>query len=204
MTDSSETDILENFLEGAVETPQIDFKASCPWESGSFAKDFLAMSNTIDGGRIIIGVTEEEDGSFVREGITSEDKRTFKIDTMKDQLAKYADPFVEFSISFPKDSRGLEYCVIRIEPFKEVPVICKIPDTTRGLYAGGIYYRNRNKRVESALVSNSYDMRDIIERAMLKMRHKAKLIGYIMPTATDDEIFMKALESRLKIERGEL
>lgn len=123
---------------------------------------------------------------------------------MKDQLAKYADPFVEFSVSFPNDSKGVEYCVIRIEPFKEVPVICKIPDTTRGLYAGGIYYRNRNKRVESALVSNSYDMRDIIERAMLKMRHKAKLIGYLMPTAIDDEIFMNALEARLKKERGEL
>lgn len=199
-----ETNELERLLEGAEETPQLDFKGSCPWDARSFAKDILAMSNIADGGRIVIGVEEKPKGVFVSVGITTADKKTYQVDIMKDQLAKYADPFVELSVSFPTDSKGLEFCVIRVDPFKEVPIICKIPDQTHGLFAGGIYYRNRNKKVESSLVSNSYDMRDIVERAMLKMRYRAKQIGYPLPSATTSEMFMEVLEERLKKERGDL
>lgn len=198
---------LERLLEGAVETPQLDFKESCPWEVRSFAKDILAMSNIADGGRLVIGVEEKPKGIFARVGITTADKKTYQVDIMKDQLAKYADPFVELSVSFPKDSKGLEFCVIRVDPFKEVPVICKIPDQAHGLFAGGIYYRNRNKKVESALVSNFYDMRDIVERAMLKMRYRARQIGYPLPVATEHELAMKAMEEyskKFEKERGDL
>lgn len=197
-----ETEELEKLLEGGVETPQVDFKASCSWDTESLAKDILAMSNIVDGGRIIIGVKEEPKGVFTREGISSNHKKTYDIDAIKDKLAKYADPFIELTVSFPKDKIGTEFCVIRIEGFKEVPVICKL--NGNGLVAGGVYYRNRNKRVESALVSNSYDMRDIVERAMIKMRRRASDIGYSLPSISDREIIMKALEERLKKERGDL
>lgn len=199
-----ETDELEKLLEGGLETPQLDFKDSCPWNARSFAKDILAMTNTIDGGRIIVGVAEKPKGVFIRKGITVDHKKTYQVDIMKDQLAKYADPFVEFSVYFLKDSNGIEFGVIRVDPFIEVPVICKVPDEDSGLIAGGVYYRNRNRKVESALVSNSYDMRDIIERAMLKMRYKAKQVGYKLPVDTDTELVMKVLEERLKKERGAL
>ena len=195
---------LEKLLEGGIETPQLDFKGSCPWSARSFAKDFLAMSNIIDGGRIIIGVAEQQKGIFTRTGIRQEHKKSYQIDTMKDQLAKYADPFVEFSVLSVNDSKGLEYLVLRIDPFREIPIICKIYDQQEGLVAGGVYYRNRNRKVESALVSNSYDMRDIVERAMLKMRYRAKQIGYSLPTTTDTEVAMQALEKMLKKERGDL
>lgn len=195
---------LERLLEGAEETPQLDFKDSCSWDVRAFAKDILAMSNMADGGRIVIGVAEKPKGVFVPVGLSAENKKTYQIDIMKDQLAKYADPFVEFSVSFLVDKNGLEFCVVRVDPFKEVPVICKVPDQEHGLFAGGIYYRNRNKKVESALVSNSYDMRDIIKRAMLKMRYRAKQIGYSLPIATDTELVLKVLKDRLKKERGEL
>lgn len=199
-----ETEELERILEGGAETPQVDFKESCPWNARSFAKDVLAMSNTIDGGRIIIGVKEKPKGTFIREGVLPEHKPTYQVDIMKDQLAKYADPFVELTVSFPKDLNGTEYSVIRIEPFREVPVICRVPDKDEGLIVGGVYHRNRNKRVESALVSNSYDMRDIVERAMIKMRYRAKQIGYELPIATNSELVLKVLNERLKKERGDL
>lgn len=199
-----EKEELERILEGGAETPQVDFKQSMPWNARSFAKDVLAMSNTIDGGRIIVGVKEEPKGVFAREGILPEHKSTYQVDIMKDQLAKYADPFIELTVSFPKDLKDIEYCIVRIEPFREVPVICRVPDRDHGLIVGGIYHRNRNRRAESALVSNSYDMRDIVERAMLKMRYRAKQIGYELPIATDSELVLKVLNERLKKERGDL
>lgn len=195
---------LEKILEGGAETPQLDFKDSCAWDARSFAKDILAMSNIIDGGRIVIGVSENPKGVFTRVGIKPEHKKTYEIDTMKDQLAKYADPFAEVSVSFPKDKNGAIFGIIKVEPFKEIPVICRVSDKKNGLSAGGIYYRNRDKKVESALVSNSYDLRDIIERAMLKMRYRASHIGYLLPTATDSELAIKAIEEMLKKERGDL
>lgn len=204
MKATHETNDIERLLEGGSEEPQLDFKESCPWDPSSYAKDFLAMTNITDGGRIIIGVAQETNGTFKRTGIKPDHKKTYIVDIMKDQLAKYTDPFVEFSVSFPVDTRGIEYCVIRVEPFKEVPVICKIPDTNRGLYAGGVYYRNRNKRVESALVSNSYDMRDIIERSVIKMHNRAQQIGYIFPPETRDELIVNDTKTKLKKERGNL
>ena len=103
---------------------------------------------------------------------------------------------------FPQDLKHLDYVVIKVNPFRELPVICR--KNGDGLKEGGIYYRNRNRRVESALVSNSYDMRDIVERAALKMRIRAKELGYQLPTKSSADVFMETLNERLKKERGEL
>lgn len=191
-------------IEGGGETPNVDFKCSCPWDVRSFAKDVLALSNVVDGGRLVIGVAERPKGMFIPEGVTTEHKKTYQIDVMKDQLAKYADPFVELAVNFVNDPEdGKDYVIVRVEPFKEVPIICKRSDPSAGLVEGGIYYRNRNRKVESALVSNSYDMRDIVERSMLKMRYRASKIGYPLPPINDTEVVLKALDKRISYLKGE-
>lgn len=196
------TEELETILELGTETQTRDFKESCPWNLESFTKDILAMTNVQEGGVIIIGVIEETDGSYSRKGILSKDKNTYNSDVIMDQIAEYADPHVYVNISFPKDKKGKEYCAINIEPFKEIPVICR--KNGIGLKAGGVYYRNRDGRVQSALVSNSYDMRDILERAAIKLSQRAKDIGYILPTSKDNKILLKAMEDRLRKELGNL
>lgn len=196
------TDDLEILLETGTETQQLDYKESCLWDVKTFVKDILAMSNVQDGGKLIIGVKEVKKETFERQGVTAEHKSTYKRDEMKDQMAAYADPHVDFSVFFPKDKQGLEYVVIKIEPFQEIPVICK--RNGHEVKEGGVYYRNRNRRVESALVSNSYDMRDIIERAVIKMRLRKKELGYPLPAADDSDIVIKTMQERLKKERGDL
>ena len=186
---------LEIILESGTESQSIDFKASCPWNASSFAQDILSMTNVQEGGSIIVGVAQKE-RSFVRKGITQEHKDTYKEDGMKDQIAPFADPHVNFSVSFPKDKNGLEYVVIVVEPFKEIPVIC-IRDSAK-TNATAIYYRNRDGKVESGHVSNAYDLRDILERAAVKLMNKAKDIGYLVPTPEDYKILTKALEERIK------
>jgi len=181
---------LEAKLEGGTETQTIEFKSACNWDEGAFAKDILAMSNVQDGGFIIVGMKELDDGSFEREGITEENKASFKIDDMKDQMTKYADPHVNFVVNFAKDRNGKEYAVIRVFQFEEVPVICRKDSTDTK--SGVVYYRNKNRRTESAPVSNSYDMRDIIKIATVRMMQRKTELGYTVKPSVkkklDDEL----------------
>lgn len=166
---------LEEKLEAGAETPTLDFKGPCDWTAVTFAKDILALSNVQDGGYIIVGVEELANNTFARKGVAPGQRDTFKADEMRDQLSSYADPHVKFFVEFVKDKGGLEYVAIKVLPFDEVPAICgrDSADTRKAT----IYYRNRDRRVESAAVSNAFDLRDIVERAAVKMMQRMRGLG---------------------------
>ncbi len=168
------TEQLEVLLQGADETQSLEFKTSTHWSEKTFVKDLLAMANVEYGGHIIIGVSQVGQ-QFKREGITSTDQKSYRIDEMRDQIGRYADPNVEFSITFPKGADGLVYGVIRVEPFRTLPVVCKKGGAD--VHAGQLYYRNSNRRPESAPVSNSHDMHSIIERAAVNRMKRLKEHG---------------------------
>ena len=168
-----DTQGLETYLQNQNESPTLDYKAACIWDVTRMAKDILALSNVQDGGLLIIGI---EDKTFNRQGITPAQRDSYKIDMMKDQMTSFADPHVNFSVDFPTDNDGKQYACIRVEPFEEIPVICR--KDSADTKAGVIYYRNRNRRVESAAVSNSYDMREIVEIATIRMMQKKQRIGF--------------------------
>lgn len=177
------TQELEEKLEGATETQTIEFKNACDWNVCMFAKDILALSNVQDGGYLIIGV---EDGSFIRKGITDTQKETYKIDVMKDQMTSYADPHVNFIVQFPKDGDQKEYAVIHVFQFEEVPVICR--KNSADTKSGTIYYRNKNRRAESGPVSNSYDMRDIIQLATIRMMQRKVTLGFTVNASVKEKL----------------
>ncbi len=183
---------LEKLIEGQKEHPGLDFKAACTWDVKKLTKDILAMSNLPDGGYIVIGV-DEIDKSFVKSGVSEELRKTYILDEMKDQIGKYADPMVDFELYFPKDLDGLIYVVIKIFSFRETPTICK-RDLDKELKASTIYYRNTNRRVESAAVSNVNDLRDIIELAAVRLMKRRRSFGFIVP---DD--YYKAYHSNIEL-----
>lgn len=152
------------------------------------------MANVRDGGIILIGV---EDKTFARQGLEDADAASYDIDIMRDQLSPFADPLVEFGVSFPKDRQGRVYAAIKVLSFREVPVICKRSDQKCSVRAGAIYYRNSNRRPESAPVSNYYDMRKIVTLAAIRTRQELADLG-VVPDAH------AAVDARLDDELGGL
>ena len=165
---------VEALLNGAGETDALDFKAAGTWDRKLFVKDILAMANVIDGGRIVVGV---EDGTWARQGLTAEQAATYKIDEMRDGIAPFADPRVVFRIDVVQDAAGMSFAVIEVSPFEDVPVICARDG--HDVKAGTVYFRSRRRRAESAPVSNSADMRDLVERAAALSARRLRRIGFV-------------------------
>ncbi len=181
----------ERLIEGGTETQKLDFKESCSWNKNSLAKDILAFSNIRGGGYIVIGIREIE-GGIERQGISNKHLATYKLETMLDQLSAYADPRIDIALDPVEDAKNeKKYLVIIIKEFHDIPVICK--KGGEKIHKGIIYYRNTDRRPESAPVSNSTDMRDIIELAAVKMRKRHRELG-LTPESKDKELFDKELE----------
>lgn len=183
-------DVLESLLQGATETDAIEFKGPMTWDAKNLVKDILAMANIVDGGAIIIGVEEGE--TFERRGLTPAHLASYKSDDMRDQIAPYADPRVIFSRQIVEDATGLRYVVIEVEPFEEIPVICARDG--HDVQAGAIYYRSRARRPESARVSRSEDMREIVESAIVRRSRQLQRIGFAPEAGAD---LQQALDQEL-------
>ncbi len=175
------TDELEELLEGAQETPSLEFKRAMDWEPG-LIKDILAMANLQDGGRIVIGV---EDATFLRQGLSEDQLQTYDTDIIRDRVATYADPFVELTCFRPFDRGGRQYVVIQVATFRENPVICrKDGGRNNELRAGDIYYRSPARRPRSARIDSSVDMRDLIELAAVRRMRRLNELGLEAPRPT--------------------
>jgi predicted HTH transcriptional regulator len=187
-------DELETLLDGGRETRNFEVKGPCNWyKSSPIIKDILAMSNLTDGGKILIGV---KDGTFERVGVSASEKATFAEESMQDQVSPYADPHVEFTVSYPKDRQGLEYVLIEVKSFSEIPVICRKKGTD--LVAGVVYCRSVGRRPESAPVPNSYIMRDILFVASARMAQRYRDLGMIISEVDN------SFEDELRDELGDL
>ncbi|EKD53450.1 MAG: hypothetical protein ACD_61C00040G0002 [uncultured bacterium] len=168
------TEELEGILEGGGETQRVDFKASVPWSIEHFIKDILAMSNVEGGGMLVIGVDEAE-GSFSRSGIKSEDNTTYEIDKIRDQVSDYADPHVGIQLYHVNDNNETPYLVLKVNPFDQIPVICK--KQHYDVNNGKMYYRANSGRPASREVCNSSELRDILDRATVKLMQRYQGLG---------------------------
>jgi len=165
---------LESLLEGAEESDTLEFKQAMSWDRNSLVRDILALSNTVDGGHIIIGI---EDETLVRQGLNEDQVASFNIETMRDGVRKYADPLVEFRCDIVEDSDGRSFAVIEVNTFSELPVIC-----ARGgddVNEGDIYFRSRRGRPQSSRVSSSSDMREIIENSISRRYRSLRRVGLV-------------------------
>ncbi|HWY69818.1 MAG TPA: ATP-binding protein [Terriglobales bacterium] len=169
----SETQVRELLAQKA-ETKNLDFKQSFNWDTASFdekcelVKDILAFMNTQDGGQVIIGV---EDSTFRLIGLCQDDFSSFDTTKVNDFLHRYTDPSASCEVQ-KLSADGLNLAVLSIPEFRDVPIICKrdansSKETSRLiLRAGGLYVRT--EKATSVIVPSSEEMRDLMNRALLK------------------------------------
>lgn len=165
---------LEELLSRRTETKNLDCKASFDWEAAGndakceLVKDILAFLNTQDGGVIVIGI---RDDTLEPVGMPDEDFASFDTTKVNDFLHRYTDP--QSSCEVQKlIMRNLKFVVINVPEFSDIPVICKkaansskAPSKTI-LKLSGLYLRT--DKATSVLAPTSDEMRDLLNRAMLK------------------------------------
>jgi predicted HTH transcriptional regulator len=160
----------ESILQYGRETRAVEFKG--PGSAGDLQqlatviRAMLAMSNRRDGGRIIIGVAEQ-DGNTHLIGLNDDQLLSWSShDTIADRVAAYSDPSVDFEIHTFVNEAGESFVLIEVEEFDSIPVICR-KSYGNVLSEGACYVRPRRKP-ESVAVRSAADMRDLIELATEK------------------------------------
>lgn len=180
------------------ETRNIDFKATYDWgnpvHKGKITKTILGMANISDGGHIILGVKETEEGSFIPEGMPDDHYMGLDTDTILSHVNNFADPYVDIELH-KFDYEGRKFAIIRVSEFDEIPVICK--KNGEGLRMGVIYTRSR-RMPETVAVPSQTEMREILDLGTQKMMRRIQrtITGaglVVQSQITDEQLFNKEL-----------
>ncbi len=127
------------------------------------------MTNTRDGGTVILGV-EESLGLTAFTGMVEADARTWTIDAFGDKVATWVDPAVSVDIE-TKLYRGGYFVVIEVAEFEDTPVFARkgveSPAGDMVLREGALYVRG-SRKPETVEVRNSEEMRRLLDLALEK------------------------------------
>lgn len=160
--------ILE-LLEAGGETRNIEFKKTYDWgnpqHKAKIVKCILAMSNTKDGGNLIIGIDDEKQGLEKLTGMEQEHFVKLNYDHIVVEVNKFADPPVAFHM-YPIEKDKKYYILMKIPEFVELPIICK-RSGEQGLKEGAVFSRSKTKP-ESALIRSQSEMRELMDLAINK------------------------------------
>ncbi len=157
------------------EERNLEYKGPVNWSTPAvkarLTKCILALGNIRDGGAIVIGVEQDKE-NFRRVGLDPADRDSLKQDGVAAHLAKFADPFVEVTVSHVRDDE-MDFVIIQVREFDELPIICR-RNGPGGLVAGAIYTRTR-RMYECAEVPGQAEMRELLEIAIEKGRRKLEV-----------------------------
>lgn len=122
----------------------------------------LGMANHRDGGRIFIGVGEDENKTPIPVGLSDDQAGSWNYDILAESVHAYADPSVEFHVErFSFETHGFVF--IDVQEFDDIPVLCK-KSYNDVLREGACYVRTRRKP-ETSEIPTQADMRDLLDLA---------------------------------------
>lgn len=165
---------LQTILAFGSEQRGVEFKRSGSLQNAAYRarviRAILGMANRRDGGLVILGVDDDDplgsagvDASIVAEWTVYDD--------VADQVARYADPGIEFLLAVViRESSS--FVVVEVHEFQDHPVICKMPCQSENgqviLRRGAIYIRPTTGKIETREIANSVEMRELLDLAREK------------------------------------
>ncbi len=207
--DIHRVDELEQLIRLRQEARNLEYKASFKWSDENdrmrikIAKSCMAMANLRDGGNVVIGVgLAREDGrrQYELQGMTQEEFDSFDQDNVTSFVNSRANPHVELTVGKRELNEG-KFVVLQVTEFSEMPIIAK--DGRDDLRSGNIYTRSK-RQIETRLVQEPEEMREIIdlavEKQLIKFRRWATLAVYGPSTTTTET----TVDERFAQERGEI
>lgn len=161
---------IKELLEVGGETRNIEFKKTYDWtdpdHKAKIVKCILAMSNTKDGGHLVLGIDDSKTLSEEKLcGMTLEHYENMNYDHIVVQVNKFADPPISFQMHSVKQDEKY-FILFKIPEFDELPIICK-QTGNQGLKEGAIFSRSKSKP-ESAIIRTQSEMRELIDTAINK------------------------------------
>jgi len=191
----SDEALLEMVYHGREER-NLEYKQSISWQEpaikAKIAKSAMAMANLPDGGAIVIGV-EKKGETYDPVGMEQGHIKSFKQDDVMEYInEKYADPFVELSVT-PVSKDDKCFVVIQVHEFSQLPVICK-NNGLENLKRGAFFTRSRVKH-ETVQVKSQTEMREILDLAVdkeirrLRSRGLLTFVEAARPSESDRKLF---------------
>lgn len=165
-------------------------------------RSVLGMTNTQDGGRVILGVREQlGHAEFI--GMTEAEAMSWNIDIFGDKSATWVDPAVSVDIEV-KRHQGRYFVVVEVDEFDDKPVFARkgyqSPAGDMVLREGALYVRG-SRKPETVEVRTSEEMRRLLELALNKrvsrffqLADLAGLTPSVRQAPTDDELFDQQLQ----------
>lgn len=161
--------ILE-LLDVGGETRNIEFKKTYDWtdpqHKAKIVKCILSMSNTKDGGYLVLGIDDSKTPLEEKLcGMDSEHYEKMNYDHIIVQVNKFADPPISFQMH-PVEVNEKYFILFKIPEFDEIPIVCK-QSGEQGLKEGALFSRSKSKP-ESAIIRTQSEMRELIDTAINK------------------------------------
>lgn len=163
---------VESALALGTETRSVEVKSGCLLTDkgpiGKIVRAVLAMSNIIDGGRVIVGI-DNTSVAAMTPGLTPDQVAAWQQDeSIYDIVAKYADPPVSFTFKEHVLSNRVTVIVLDVAGIAGEPHFCRknLHDSANKLVLreGALYVRSITKP-ESVEVEDRAAMQDIIDSA---------------------------------------
>lgn len=167
--------VISAILANPIESRSIELKSAIPWRDinnqhqlQDVVKSIIGLSNVKDGGKIILGITQNPDRTFTSTGMSATDLHTYDQDHIYQIVRAYANPTPRFEIRNVEYDRKF-FIVFAIQEFLYTPVICIKDGSNAGkepLIKGALYIRTH--KPETKKVDNETEMREIINLAIDK------------------------------------
>jgi hypothetical protein len=169
--------IISGILESPNESKSIEFKPMVSWASKiddiqqnnkvqEIIKSILAMSNTRDGGKIILGVEKDDkEKRYLLKGMNEDDLKTYDQDLIFEHVRNFGEPEPKFQV-INVEYNDKNFIIFAVQSFIFAPIICRNKRNLTQLEHATIYIRT--DKPETKRITEPSEMREIIDLAIEK------------------------------------